>query len=99
MLLFVIITLHAQLCLTVNNESSNDITELLDYDIDAEEEENIEEEYFSRTSLTNEILCENVLVKNSKSFYVNNYHREYLAGHFRPPKEVLFSYSIVNNHH
>ncbi|MFT6747611.1 MAG: hypothetical protein ACJAZ2_001967 [Glaciecola sp.] len=98
MLLFAIITLHAQLSLTVNNESSNDITELLDYDIDAaeeenseeenSEEENIEEEYFSITPLTNGILRKNILVVSAKSFYANNYHSEYLAGHFRPPKKV-----------
>jgi hypothetical protein len=93
MLLFAIITLHAQLSLTVNDESSNDITELLDYDIDAaeeenSEEENIEEEYFSITPLTNGILRKNILVVSAKSFYANNYHSEYLAGHFRPPKKV-----------
>ena len=93
MLLFAIITLHAQLGLKVNDESSNDSTELLDYDIDAEEEENLEEEnseeeYFSITSLTNRILRKNILVVSSKSFYANNYHSEYLAGHFRPPKKV-----------
>jgi hypothetical protein len=87
MLLFAIITLHAQLGLTVNDESSNDATELLDYDIDAEEE-NSEEEYFSMVPLTDMGLCENILVINSKSFYANNYHSEYLAGFFRPPKKV-----------
>jgi len=90
MLLFAIITLQAQLGLIVNDESinNNNTTELLDYDIDTEEEENLEEEYFSIIPLTDIGLCENVLTNNSKSFYANNYHSEYLAGHFRPPKEV-----------
>jgi hypothetical protein len=88
MLLFAIITLHAQLGTLVNDESSNDETELLDYDIDAEEEENLEEEYFSITPLANIGLCQKVFANNSKSFYATNYHSEYLPGHFRPPKEV-----------